>query len=154
LKPWDPLSKVFTCGPEVGHLHIVVKRPAGTCNCFSTTLRCWFILLTIFCHPRQNNAPSQPLDTQSPLDLTQALCQLYIQNFPNTAPSSHGAPSEFAELQRDEQYTIRRNRPPSAASSIPSTLLYPKFIDNCENYEPTAADNNLSGRCQQQCPAF
>ena len=41
LKPWDPLSKVFTCGPEVGHLHIIVKRPAGTCNCFSTTLRYW-----------------------------------------------------------------------------------------------------------------
>jgi len=28
LKPWDPLSKVFTGGPEVGHLHIIVKRPA------------------------------------------------------------------------------------------------------------------------------
>jgi hypothetical protein len=28
LKPWDPL--VFMCGPEVGHLHIIVKRPAGT----------------------------------------------------------------------------------------------------------------------------
>jgi hypothetical protein len=34
LKPWDPLSKVFTCGPGAGHLHIIVKRPAGTCNCF------------------------------------------------------------------------------------------------------------------------
>jgi hypothetical protein len=39
LKPWDPLSKVFTCGP-VGHLHIVVKCPAGACNGFLTTLRC------------------------------------------------------------------------------------------------------------------
>jgi len=27
LKPWDPLSKVFT-GPEVGHLHIIVQCPA------------------------------------------------------------------------------------------------------------------------------
>ena len=27
LKPWDPLSKVFTSGPEVGHLQIIVKRP-------------------------------------------------------------------------------------------------------------------------------
>ena len=26
----DPLSKLFMCGPEVGHLHIIVKRPAGT----------------------------------------------------------------------------------------------------------------------------
>jgi hypothetical protein len=49
LKPWDPLSKVFTCGPGAGHLHIIVKRPAGTCNCFQTALRCW---LTIFCHPQ------------------------------------------------------------------------------------------------------
>jgi hypothetical protein len=30
LKPWDPLLKVFMCGPEVGHLHIIVKHPAGT----------------------------------------------------------------------------------------------------------------------------
>jgi hypothetical protein len=55
-------------------------------------------------------------------------------------------PSEFAELQRDERHTIRWNRPPSAASSIPSTLLHPifgEFIDDCENYEPTAADNKL-----------
>jgi hypothetical protein len=62
------------------------------------------------------------------------------------APSSQGAPSAFAELQRDERHTIRWNRPPSAASSIPSTLLHPifgEFIDDCENYEPTAADNKL-----------
>jgi len=128
LKPWDPLSKVFTCGPEVGHLQIVVKRPAGACNCLSTTLRCWFIRLTIFCHPRQNS------------------CSFSVQNFPNTAPSSQGVPPEFAELQRDERHTIRWNRPPSAASSIPSTLLHPifgKFIDDCENCESTAADNKL-----------
>jgi len=30
LKLWDPLSKAFTCGPEVGHLHIVVKRATGS----------------------------------------------------------------------------------------------------------------------------
>jgi hypothetical protein len=55
-------------------------------------------------------------------------------------------PSEFAKLQRDERHTIHWNRPPSAASSIPPTLLHPifgKFIDDCENYEPTAADNKL-----------
>ena len=62
------------------------------------------------------------------------------------ASSSQGVPSEFATLQRDEQHTICWNRPPSAASSIPPMLLHPifsKFIDDCENYEPTAANNNL-----------
>jgi hypothetical protein len=55
-------------------------------------------------------------------------------------------PSQFAKLQLDERHAIRWNRPPSAASSIPSTLLHPifgEFIDDCENYEPTAADNQL-----------
>ena len=32
LKPWVQLSKVFTDGLEDEHLHIIVKRPAGTCN--------------------------------------------------------------------------------------------------------------------------
>src|SRR6202011_5656271 len=70
-----------------------------------------------------------------------------LQNFPNMAPSSQGVPWQFAKLQRDERHAIRWNQPPSAASSIPSTLLHPifgEFIDNCENYyEPTAADNQL-----------
>ena len=34
LKPWVRLSKVFTDGLEDEHLHIIVKCPAGTCNCF------------------------------------------------------------------------------------------------------------------------
>ncbi|KIM89780.1 hypothetical protein PILCRDRAFT_196256 [Piloderma croceum F 1598] len=95
---------------------------------------------------RKTHAPSQPLDNQSPLDLTQSLHQLYMQNFPNTAPSSQGVPSAFAELQRDEEHIIRLNRPPSAASATPSTLPHPifgKFINECENHEPTAADNKL-----------
>jgi hypothetical protein len=32
LKPWVRLSKVFTDGLKDEHLHIIVKRPAGTCN--------------------------------------------------------------------------------------------------------------------------
>ena len=32
LKPWARLSKVFTDGLEDEHLHIIVKRPAGTCK--------------------------------------------------------------------------------------------------------------------------
>jgi hypothetical protein len=87
------------------------------------------------------------LDPQSPLYLTQTLRQLYVLNFPSTASSSQGVPSAFAKLQRDEEHTIRWNRPPSAASAIPSTLLHPifgKFVDDCENHEPTAAVNKLA----------
>lgn len=84
-------------------------------------------------------ATSQPPDTRSHLHQTQMLRELYVQNFPKRAPSSQGLPSAFAELQRDK-------RPPSAASSIRRTLLHPissRFIDDCEKYEPTAADNKL-----------
>ena len=45
--------------------------------------------------------------------------------------------------ERDARPTVRWDRPPPAASSIPSTLLHPifgKFIGDCENYEPTAAN--------------
>jgi hypothetical protein len=51
--------------------------------------------------------------------------------------------SAFCELQRDKQHW---NRPPSAASAIACMLLHPifgKFINDYENYEPTAADSKL-----------
>jgi len=39
LKPWDRLLSVFKDGAEDGRLHIIVQRPASTCNC---VLRCWY----------------------------------------------------------------------------------------------------------------
>ena len=74
LKPWVRLSKVFTDGLEDEHLHVIAKCPAGTCNCFSTTLRYW---LTIFCHPRQNlysfSTAGYSVPTRSNADASSAL---------------------------------------------------------------------------------
>ena len=95
-------------------------------------------------NPAECYAPSRPLE--SSLCQTQKLRQRYVESFPDTAPSSQGVPSEFAQLQRDERRAIRWNRPPSATSSIPSTLLHPifgKFIDDCENYTPSPDDNKF-----------
>ena len=97
--------------------------------------------------PNPGKFSSQPLDIRSPLHQTQTLCQLYIENFPDNAPSSQGVPSQFSKLQHNKQHTIHWDRPPLAASSIPSTLLHPifsKFIDDCENYELMVADNKLA----------
>jgi hypothetical protein len=63
------------------------------------------------------------------------------------ASSSQGVPSAFDKLQQDEEHTILWNRPSSAASAMPPTLLHPifgKFVGDCENYEPAAADNTLA----------
>ncbi|KAG2084900.1 hypothetical protein BD769DRAFT_1374621, partial [Suillus cothurnatus] len=70
----------------------------------------------------------------------------YLAKFPKKAPSSQGKPSEFEDIQKDPNLAIRWDRPRNAADTIPSTLLHPifgEFMDDCENHEPTAADNKL-----------
>ena len=90
---------------------------------------------------------AKPDETQAshPLEL-QSLRDLYVHDFPDKPPSSQGDPFQFLKLQRNKQHMIPCNRPPWAASSIPSTLLHPifgEFKDDCQNYKPTAADNKL-----------
>ena len=107
--------------------------------------------------PAKSYDPSRPLDTQSPLHQTQILCELYFKNFPNTAPSSQGVPSGFAQLQQDERHAIRWNRPHSATSSIPSTLLHPISVNSLTTARITnrhLTTTNLSGNCQWQCLDF
>jgi len=61
-------------------------------------------------------------------------------------PPSQGKPSEFEELQKNPKLAVLWDQSPSAADSIPNTLLHPilcTFIDDCENLQPTADDNNL-----------
>jgi len=122
---------------------------------FVDYLKLWFIRLTA--NPGKTHASSQPLDAQSALHKMQTHRQLYVDNFPKKAPSTLAVASEFAKLQGDKQYTIHWNRPPSAASSIPPTLLHPifgKFIDDCDDHEPTVADNKLVWKLSTAMPEF
>ena len=165
LDPVRKLSRYFLETPVEEMIHLVVQVPRSgeyqlyTLSCTTAaggyarvacerhlfdSIGLWqAIRLT----PNPGKISSQPLDTRSPLHQTQTLRQLYVKNFPDNAPSSQGVPSQFAKLQRNKRHTIRWDQPPPAASSIPSTLLHPifgKFIDDCENYKPTAADNKLA----------
>lgn len=103
-------------------------------------------ILTVSVTQGQTHPSAQLQDAHSPLELTKSLRKIYVDDFPQMAPSSQGVPSKFDELQRDKHHTIHWNQPPSASSSIPPMLLHPifgKFINDCKNYEPTAADNRL-----------
>ena len=70
----------------------------------------------------------------------------YIKVFSFEAPSSQGVPSTFRKLQANEEQRIYWNRPPSAAYSVPPTLLHPifgEFMDDCLNHGTTPVDNSL-----------
>ena len=140
---------VFKDGPEIGHLHNI---PLVCVIAFD-----YAKILTVSVTQGKTDASARRQDAQSTLELTKRLHKIYVDDFPGMAPLSQGVPSEFDELQRDERHTIRWNRPPSASSSIPPTLLHPifsKFIDDCENYEPTAADNTCLDAVSSDVPLF
>ncbi|KAG2072092.1 hypothetical protein BDR04DRAFT_1052092 [Suillus decipiens] len=78
---------------------------------------------------------------------TQQLRSEYGRNFQLEHPSSQGKPSEFENVQENPDLAVRWDRPPSAADTIPSTLLHPifgTFMDDCDNLEPTPDDNKLA----------
>jgi hypothetical protein len=78
---------------EDGHLYIVVQSPTGTPNCF-----CAMPVHLINTNVDNTDASPRRPDTLSPLQQMRTLCGLYVQNLPNRAPSSQGAPSEFTQL--------------------------------------------------------
>ncbi|KAG1738714.1 hypothetical protein EDB19DRAFT_2039530 [Suillus lakei] len=122
LKPLTRLSKVFTVAPDDKHLHIFVQRP-------------------------HNGSRSQlQLSPSALLHRTQQLRSEYSKKFPKDPPSSLGKPSEFEAIQENPAHTIHWDRPPTAADTIPSTLLHPifgEFMDDCEKHKPTPDDHKL-----------
>ncbi len=156
----EDLSHYFSEPPVKRMIHLIVRLPPGEYPPYAES--CTSMVLVhpvdyISATPAKSYGPSRPLDTQSPLRQTQILRELYVKNFPDTAPSSQGVPSEFAQLQRDERHAIRWNRPPSATSSIPSTLLHPifgEFIDDCENHKPSPDDNKLVWKLSMAMSGF
>ncbi|KAG1843680.1 hypothetical protein F4604DRAFT_1823435 [Suillus subluteus] len=116
------LSKVFSSLPEEEHLHVVVQRPPAGIS--------------------RNLLPLSPSERA-----VQESREAYAKKFPSGRPSSQGIPSVFNKtLQENNLFTIGWERPHSAASTIPTTLLHPifgQFIDDCESHEPTKEDNDL-----------
>lgn len=124
LSPVDEMLEVFGNAPQRKHLHIVIQGPPADGSC--TDLQ---------------PSPSALLSN------TQQLRSEYSRKFHQKVPFSQGKPSEFKDIQEDPNTTIYWDQPPSAAHTIPSTLLHPifgAFMDDCENIEPTPDDNKLA----------
>ncbi|KAG1731694.1 hypothetical protein EDB19DRAFT_2007418 [Suillus lakei] len=122
LEPLTRLSEVFTVQPEEKRLHIFVQRA-----------------------PSGSRSHSQ-LSPSALLHRTQQLRSEYSKKFPKRAPSSQGKPAEFKAIQGNSVHTIHWDRPPSAAHTIPTTLLHPifgEFMDDCQNHTPTPDDHKL-----------
>ncbi|KIL58321.1 hypothetical protein M378DRAFT_86656, partial [Amanita muscaria Koide BX008] len=68
----------------------------------------------------------------------------FLLEYRPRAPSSAGDLTEFLKRQENPDQMIYCNRPLHASVLIPVTLLHPifgQFIDDCDNYKPTAKDN-------------
>jgi hypothetical protein len=69
----------------------------------------------------------------------------YLLNFPIRPPSDLARPSEAKKFRNGPSgRNFHYDRPPSAPSTVPVTLLHPvfnDFIDDCENYQPTRSDH-------------
>lgn len=142
LSPVDGMLKVFDSPPQREDLHIVIQPlPTGKLP----------VDITLTRQMGRRRLPDSSrthlqLSPSTLLNRTQQLRSEYSRKFPQNAPSSQGKPSEFKGIQKDPDLTIHWDRPPSAAHTIPSTLLHPifgAFMDDCENHEPTPDDNKL-----------
>jgi hypothetical protein len=78
------------------------------------------------------------------------LRRTYLKKFPKISPSQLAQPSQVKDLQTSAATKPGRfhcNRPPSAAPTIPITLLHPvfnEFIEDCQTHQPTQEDNALA----------
>ncbi|KAG1784738.1 uncharacterized protein HD556DRAFT_199681 [Suillus plorans] len=70
-------------------------------------------------------------------------------------PSAGATPSAFSIKQDEQEYLC--NRPRRAADPIPVTLLEPifaKFVDDCQNHQPTVCDNDFVWQLSQIMSSF
>ncbi|KAG1723465.1 uncharacterized protein EDB91DRAFT_1255616 [Suillus paluster] len=78
----------------------------------------------------------------------------YLQK--STGPPSAGAKlATFSATQEKEEYLC--NRPRRAADSLPVTLLeriFAEFVDDCQNYQPTAYDNDFVLQLSENMSSF
>ena len=95
--------------------------------------------------------PSEPQTlpfTSQPQDDLGEFRRTFPCRFPTKSPSALGQPSEIKTLQTSTPHEgFYCNRPPSAAATIPITLLHPIFNEfkaDCETHQPTREDNTLA----------
>ncbi|KAG2116712.1 uncharacterized protein F5147DRAFT_568276, partial [Suillus discolor] len=65
-------------------------------------------------------------------------------------PAAGTIPSAFSIKQDKQEYLC--NRPRRAADPVPITLLKPifaKFVDDCQNHQPTVCDNDFVWQLSQ-----
>ncbi|KAG1748849.1 uncharacterized protein EDB91DRAFT_1334340 [Suillus paluster] len=78
----------------------------------------------------------------------------YLQK--STGPPSAGAKlAAFSATQEKEEYLC--NRPRRATDSLPVTLLeriFTEFVDDCQNYQPTAYDNDFVLQLSENMSSF
>ncbi|KAG1849261.1 hypothetical protein DFJ58DRAFT_746628 [Suillus subalutaceus] len=70
-------------------------------------------------------------------------------------PSAGAKPSAFSIKQGEQEYLC--NRPRRAADPVPVTLLEPifaKFVDNCQNHQPTVRDNDFVCQLSEKMSSF
>ncbi|KAG2095110.1 uncharacterized protein F5147DRAFT_718816 [Suillus discolor] len=70
-------------------------------------------------------------------------------------PSAGATPSAFSTKQDEQEYLC--NRPRRAADPVPVTLLEPifaKFVDDCQNHQPTVRDNDFVQQLSQSMSSF
>ncbi|KAG1851653.1 hypothetical protein F4604DRAFT_1592308, partial [Suillus subluteus] len=70
-------------------------------------------------------------------------------------PSAGAKPASFAATQEEEEYLC--NRPRRATDSLPVTLLEPifaKFVDDCQDYQPTDQDNDFVRKLSENMSSF
>jgi hypothetical protein len=78
----------------------------------------------------------------------------YLEN-DTEAPSIAGIPQNFSRMQEKKEFLC--SRPREASGPVPVTLLEPifaKFVDDCQNYQPTAEDNNFVWQLSEKMCKF
>ncbi|KAH8924591.1 hypothetical protein BT69DRAFT_1349368 [Atractiella rhizophila] len=118
----DLLSEIFVQALNPHHVHVVVDAPASA--------------------PLRSQPPSIPHSAEQ--HRIRALRHRFLEDNERIAPSTGAEPNVFAKRQSAIKHQIFCNRPRSATTTNPTTLLHPvfgRFLDDCENYEITAADN-------------
>ncbi|THG97455.1 hypothetical protein EW145_g7609 [Phellinidium pouzarii] len=95
-----------------------------------------------FRHPPEHPHPSASL-SPAITDIRKQWCT----SFPSKYSPLAGYPEVFAAYQYEDPPALCFNRPPEAASPIPTTLYHPvfgQFQDDCESYTPTRDDNTFA----------
>jgi hypothetical protein len=81
----------------------------------------------------------------------------YLEINKPEAPSSAAKVDEFPQRQQDPKRKLECNRPPSAAATIPATLLhcvFGEFLDTCNSGNVTAEDHEFALKLSRAMSSF